>query len=163
MWSLRRRVAPLPQEEPGDACYVCHAGHVSRPAAMLDGAVEAELFKRLSDVEPSQYESDDADDGAVMAEIEGLEGELVEWEAEALAGRVSAGMFGRKEQNLTERIEALRAKLVAPPELELDPSQWCELTMAERRHIVRSFFEVVVPKLERWVRAQPGDVEITPL
>ncbi len=144
-------------------CYVCHAGHVSRPVAMLDEAVEGELFKRLNEVDPSQYESDDADDSAVLAEIDDLEGQLAEWEVEALAGRVSPGVFGRAEQSLTARIEALRAKLVAPTEREFDPDEWDDLLMSQRRRIVRGLFQVTVPKLERWVRATPEDVLITPI
>jgi site-specific DNA recombinase len=143
--------------------YACQKGHVSRLADMLDKAVGAAIFKRLSGVDPSDYESDDADDSAVIADIEELDQQLAEWEAEAIAGRVSPGAFGRAERELTARIEALRAKIETPSELELDPTQWPELTMAERRHIVRSLFEVVVPKLGRRVRALPGDVAITPL
>jgi site-specific DNA recombinase len=127
--------------------YACQKGHVSRLADMLDKAVEAEIFKRLSGVDPSDYESDDADDSAVIAEIEELERQLAEWEAEAIAGQVSPGAFGRAERDLTARIGALRAKIETPSELELDPAQWPELTMAERRHTVRSLFEVVVPQL----------------
>jgi hypothetical protein len=145
-------------------CYVCYKGHVSRPvAAMLDTAVEAELFKRLSEVDPSEFESHDADDSAVLSKIEELERQLAEWEAEAIAGRVSPGVFGRAERDLNGRIEALRAKLIAPPKLELDREEWPELPMFERRQIVRGFFEVVVPKLERWVRAKPDDVLIAPI
>jgi site-specific DNA recombinase len=144
-------------------CYVCYRGHVSRPVPLLDKAVEGELFKRLSEVDPSQYESHDLDDSAVIAEIDDLEGQLIEWEAEAIAGRVSPGAFGRIEQGLRERIESLRATLVEPSELELDPDEWPDLPMAERRRIVRGLFRVVVPKLERWVRATPGDVVITPI
>jgi Recombinase zinc beta ribbon domain len=143
--------------------YTCRKGHVSRLADMLDKAVEAAIFKLLSSIDPSDYESDDANDSAVIAEIEGLEGQLAEWEAEAIAGQVSPGAFGRAERELTARIEALRAKIETPSELELDPAQWPELTMAERRHIVRSLFEVVVPKLAKRVRALPGDVVITPI
>lgn len=146
------------------ACYVCYKGHVSRPVTMLDKAVEDELFKRLSDVDPAQYEADDADDnGGVLVEIEELERQLGEYEAEAIAGRVSAGAFGRIEQGLRERIEALRAKIVEPSELELNPDEWPELPMAERRQIVRGLFEIIVPKLERWVRARPEDVVIKPI
>lgn len=143
--------------------YDCRKGHVSRLVDMLDKAVEAEIFKRLSDIDPSDYESDDADDSAVMAEIEELERQLAEWEAEARARRVSARMFGQMERELTTQIQALRGKIEAPSELELDPAQWPDLTMAERRHIVRALFEVVVLKLAKRVRALPGDVEITPI
>jgi DNA invertase Pin-like site-specific DNA recombinase len=143
--------------------YDCRKGHVSRLADMLDKAVEDEIFKRLSGIDPSDYESDDADDSAVIAEIEELEQRLAEWETEAIAGRVSPGSFGRAERDLTAQIEALRGKIETPSELVLDPSQWTELTMAERRHVVRSLFEVVVPKLTKRVRALPGDVVITPV
>jgi site-specific DNA recombinase len=143
--------------------YDCRKGHVSRLADMLDKAVEDEIFKRLSAVDPSDYESDDADDSAVIAEIEELERQLAEWEAEAIAGQVSPGAFGRAERDLTARIEALRGKIETPSELELDPAQWPELTMSERRYIVRSLVDVVVPKLARRVRALPGDVRITPI
>ncbi len=143
--------------------YDCRKGHVSRLADMLDKAVEDEIFKRLSGIDPSDYDSNDADDSAVIAEIEELERQLAEWEAEAIAGRVSAGAFGRAERDLTARIEGLRAKIETPSELELDPAQWPELTMEERRHIVRALFHVVVPQLGKRVRALPGDVEITPV
>lgn len=143
--------------------YDCRKGHVSRLVDMLDKAVEAEIFKRLSDIDPSDYESEDADDSAVMAEIEELERQLAEWEAEARARRVSARMFGQMEQSLLGQIAALRAKIETPSELELDAAQWPELTMGERRHIVRSLFRVVVPPLAKRVRALPGDVEITPI
>jgi hypothetical protein len=53
---------------------------------MLDKAVEAEIFKWLSGVDPSQYETDDVDDSAMIAEIEELEQRLAEWEAEARRG-----------------------------------------------------------------------------
>ena len=142
--------------------YVCYKGHVTRNAAMLDSAVETEIFRRLSEVDPSQYETDDIDDSAVMAEMDELERRLAAWEAEAIAGRVSPGAYGRAEQSLTARIEALRGKLVAPPGLELDPTSG-RVTMSERRHVVRSLFTVVVPKLERWVRATADDVDITPI
>ncbi len=143
--------------------YDCQKGHVSRLVDTLDKAVEDEIFKRLSGVDPSDYESTDADDNAVIAEIDQLERELAEWEVEALARQVSARMFGQKERDLTARIESLRDKIDTPSELELDPSQWPELTMAERRHIIRSLFTVVVPKLGKRARAMPGDVDITPL
>lgn len=143
--------------------YTCRKGHVSRLVDMLDQAVESEIFNRLSAIDPSEYESDDADDSAVMAEIEELERQLVEWETEAIAGRVSPGVFGRAERDLTARIEALRGKIEAPSELELDPDQWPEMTMAERRQVVRALFDVVVPKLGKRVRALPGDVQITPI
>jgi hypothetical protein len=35
--------------------------------------------------------------------------------------------------------------------------------MAERRRIIRGLYRVVVPKLERWVRATADDVLITPV
>lgn len=143
--------------------YDCQKGHVSRLVDMLDKAVEGEIFKRLGELDPSQYEADDANDSAAIAEIAELERQLEEWEAEAIAGRVSPGAFGRAERDLTARSESLRAKIETPSELELDPTQWPELTMAERRHIVRSLFEVVVPKLAKRVRALPGDVRITPI
>ncbi|ODQ98059.1 hypothetical protein BHQ21_26075 [Mycobacterium sherrisii] len=143
--------------------YDCRKGHVSRLAEMLDKAVEDEIFKRLSGIDPSDYDSDNVDDTAVIAEIEELERRLAEWEAEAIIGKVSAGAFGRVERNLTARIEGLRATIETPSELELDPAQWPELTMAERRYVVRSLFEVVVPKLAKRVRALPGDVRITPI
>lgn len=143
--------------------YDCRKGHVARLVDMLDKAVEDEIFKWLSEIDPSEYESDDTDDSVLIADIEGLERQLAEWEEEARARRVSARMFGQMERDPLTQIETLRAKIEAPSELELDPAQWPELTMAERRHIVRSLFEVVVPKLGKRVRALPGDVEITPL
>lgn len=130
---------------------------------MLDSAVESEIFKRLNDIDPSEYGSNDADDSAVIAEIQELERQLAEWEVEARSRRVSARMFGQMEKELLTQMESLRAKIEAPSELELDRAQWPELTMAERRHIVRSLFEVVVAKLAKRVRALPGDVQITPL
>ena len=143
--------------------YCCYTGHVSRPVPVLDKAVETALFDRLGDVDPSQYESDDDDSSGVLDEIEDLEGQITEWEAEAVAGRVTPGAFGRIEQGLRERIEALRAKIIEPSELELDPEEWPGLPMAERRRIVRGLFEIVVPKLERWARATADDVLITPI
>lgn len=150
-------------EEGRQPYYTCRKGHVARLADMLDKAVEAELFKRLSEIDPADYESDDADDSAVIAEIEELERQLAEWEAEARARRVTARMFGQMERELLTQIESLRAKIEAPSELELDPDQWPELSMADRRHVVRSLFEVIVPKLAKRVRALPGDVNITPI
>jgi site-specific DNA recombinase len=143
--------------------YDCRKGHVSRLVDMLDHAVESEIFKRLSGIDPSDYESSHADDEAILAEIDELERELAEWEAAALAREVSARMFGQKERDLTARIESARAKIETPSELELDPDQWPDLTMAERRHIVRSLFTVVVPPLAKRVRALPEDVKITPI
>jgi hypothetical protein len=48
-------------------------------------------------------------------------------------------------------------------EVAVDREEWPELPTFERRQIVRGFFEVVVPKLERWVRAKPDDVLIAPI
>lgn len=143
--------------------YWCYKGHVSRAVPMLDKAVEDELFRRLADVDPSQYETDDDDSSAVLDEMEELEQQLREYEAEAIAGRISAGAFGRVEQGLRERIEALRAKIIEPSELELDPDEWPGLPMVEKRRIIRGLFEITVPKLERWVRATADDVDITPI
>lgn len=143
--------------------YDCRKGHVARLADMLDKAVEDAIFTLLKDIDPAQYETEDADDSELIAQVEELQRQLGEWEAEAIAGGISPGVFGRAERELTAQIEALRGKLIAPPELELDLTQWPELTMAERRHVVRSLFRVVVPKLAKRVRALPGDVMITPI
>jgi site-specific DNA recombinase len=143
--------------------YDCRKGHVSRLVEMLDQAVEAEIFNWLSGIDPSLYETEDVDDSVVLAEIDKVQKRLDDWEAEAIAGKVSAGAFGRAERELTAEMESLRAKLHSSPELELDPAMWPELTIAERRQIVRALFRVVVPKLTRRARALPSDVTITPL
>jgi len=143
--------------------YACHNGHVSRLVEMLDSAVISALFKRLQDVDPSQYESGGPDDDAIQAEIDKLEGDLAEWEAKAIASEVSPGAFGRIEQGLRERIDALEAKRTGPTDLVFDPTLWPELSVSERRQIIRAHLEVVVPKLGKRVRAVPGDVHIRPL
>lgn len=143
--------------------YTCYMGHVSRLVDMLDQAVERAIFKRLSGVDPSEYESTESDDAGVLAEIDELERQLVQWEEEAIAGRVSPAVFGRAEKSLNDRIACLRAKIEAPSEFELDPSLWPEMSMVERRQVVRALFTVVVPKLPRRMRAVPGDVQITPI
>ena len=48
-------------------------------------------------------------------------------------------------------------------EVAVDREEWPELPTFERRQIVRGFFEVVVPKLERWARAKPDDMLIAPI
>ncbi len=112
--------------------YACHNGHVSRLVEMLDSAVISALFKRLQDVDPSQYESGGPDDDAIQAEIDKLEGDLAEWEAKAIASEVSPGAFGRIEQGLRERIDALEAKRTGPTDLVFDPTLWPELSVSGR-------------------------------
>ncbi len=143
--------------------YWCHTGHVSRPVPLLDKTVETALFDRLADVDPAHYESGDEDASGALEAIEGLERNLEEWESEALAGRVSPGAFGRIEKGLRQQIEALQGSIVEPSGLELDPEEWPNLPMSERRRIIRGLFEITVPKLERWVRATADDVFITPV
>jgi DNA invertase Pin-like site-specific DNA recombinase len=143
--------------------YSCHKGHVSRLVDMLDKAVESALFRRLQEVDPSEFTTDDQDDDAIQDEIDELERQLTEWEAEAIAGRVSPGAFGRIEQGLRPQIDALEAKRSGPTDLEFDQALWPDLTMGEQRQIVRSQFDIVVPKLGARTRALPSDVRITPL
>lgn len=143
--------------------YTCQKGHVSRLVEMLDKAVERKLFERLESVDPSDFESDAPNADAIQAEIDELEGQLTEWEAKAIASEISPGSFARIEQGLRGRIVSLAEKLAEPSDLELDLSLWPDLTVAERRQIIRAHFEIVVPRLGTRVRALPGDVRITPL
>lgn len=143
--------------------YSCQQGHVARLVEMLDKSVESALFRRLAGVDPSEYESNDVDDEAIQAEIEELERQIAEWETEAIAGRVSPGSFGNIEQGLRAQIDALEARRSGPTDLVFDAALWPDLSMAERRQIIRAHLEVVVPKLAKRVRAVPGDVKIRPL
>jgi hypothetical protein len=129
---------------------------------VADEAVRRKVIERLSEVNPSDYESADVDDAAILAEIDGLEWELDEAQAGLpmpLTGR-SLQMFAQFEQQQQTRIEALRAKLVAPPQLELDPDEWPNLTVDERRHIVRALFTVKLPERESYARATVDDLLI---
>lgn len=147
----RGRVTPV---------YRCHRGHVSIPVPVADEAVRRKVIERLSEVNPSDYESADVDDAAILAEIDGLERELDEAQAGLpvpLTGR-SLQMFAQFEQQQEDRIEALRAKLVAPPQLELDPDEWPSLAVDERRRIVRALFTVKLPKRESYARATVDDL-----
>lgn len=139
--------------------YACHNGHVSRLVEMLDGAVEQAVISRLSEVNPADYESPDPRTDDTLAEIAELERQLADWEKAAIDGTVTPTAFGRIEQGLNARIEGLRASITEPSELELDPEAWADLTVPERRQIVRALFEIVVPKLGR-ARATAGDVSI---
>lgn len=143
--------------------YSCQQGHVARLVEMLDKAVESALFRRLEDVDPSDYDSNGVDDEVIQAEIDELERQIAEWEAEAVAGRVSPSSFGNIEKGIRAQIEALEARRGGPTDLVFDATLWPDLTMTERRQIIRAHLEVIVPKLAKRVRALPGDVKITPL
>jgi DNA invertase Pin-like site-specific DNA recombinase len=139
--------------------YACPQGHVARLVEMLDQAVTQAVMDRLSEVNPADYESSDPQVGEVLAEIEELEGKLTEWETAAVEGTVTPSAFGRIEKGLRTRIDSLRASITQPSELELDPAAWADLTVVERRQVVRALFEIEVPQLGRG-RARLGDVII---
>jgi hypothetical protein len=132
---------------------------VARLVEMLDQAVTQAVMDRLSEVNPADYESSDPQVGEVLAEIEELEGKLTEWETAAVEGTVTPSAFGRIEKGLRTRIDSLRASITQPSELELDPAAWADLTVVERRQVVRALFEIEVPQLGRG-RARLGDVII---
>jgi site-specific DNA recombinase len=151
----------------GNPVYSCSKGHCSRLADPVDKEVERELFDRLSKIDPKQFDGDDPAVGALWDEVEALEGQLEEWTEKAIAGEVTPASFAKIEKGLNARVEGLKAQAVQLDQGDVDLADvlqnWADLSMREKRTIVRGFFSVTVHPAQRGNRVGLGGVDIIPL
>lgn len=141
--------------------YICRKGHVARLVEMLDKAVEERLFRRLKNVNPDDYDSDNPRVAEALHEIDELEQKLQEWIEAAGKGEVTPAAFAKIEKSLRQRIKDLTPRTASKKRLRIE--EWENYTMREKREAIRALLIVEVPPLKKRGRALPGDVIIKPL
>lgn len=152
----------LPTRNP---MYVCRNGCVSRLATKLDSAVEAAIMRRIGEINPEDYNSEDPRVAQAEKEIEEIETNLADWLEKATNGEVSASSFGRVEKKLKQRIAELRPRTATSPRKMLRPENWDRASIAEKRDAVRRLLSITVPSIRaqgKW-RADLSDVIIEPI
>jgi site-specific DNA recombinase len=149
-------------------------GHVARSAEKLDAWVMVQVGAYLASPQLREWlvprpELPEQAREAVR-KLEGLRAQLAEFEAEAIAGRVSAASFGRIEAQLLPQIAELESQVavpVLPPVVAQVAGPGAErrfaaLPMQEKRRVLRGVARIVVYRsVRRGVREfDPSTVEI---
>lgn len=124
-------------------------GHCCRKAEPMDRAVERELFDRMAEVDPAEFDTGDPQIAEAFREMGEIEDRLEEWIAAAEAGEVTPAAFSKIEKGLRGRIEALKPRTVGKPTKKRLPvkdleANWSKLSMREKRGYVRTLFTVTV-------------------
>lgn len=143
------------------ALYSCRAGstadgpgfHIGRDMRQLDAYVTTVVLDRLArgDVDLGDDRSDDALEAG--SEVDELRERLNAVAAEYVAGKLTATMLARVERELLDAIAAAerRARYVGLPttvaELVDGDRTWDELTVEQRREVIRSLVTIRVNRL----------------
>lgn len=147
--------------------YACRRGHATRIAKHMDKHIEDKLFDRLAEVDPHQFEGDDPAGESLWAQIEELEGKRAVWQKLALAGKVTPESFALFEQDLSQQIAALEAQAVPPQYTKQDlagvRANWGDMTMRDKRRIIRGFFTIVIEPATAGRRVGLEGVVVTPI
>lgn len=165
----------------GNMTYACAGtnptaskGHVSRAAKHLEAWVVVQVGAYLASPQLQEWLAPRPDlpekAQAAVHKLEGLRAQLAEFEAEAVAGRVSAGSFGRIESQLLPQIAELERQVavpVLPPVVAHVAGVGAEhrfvaLAMPEKRRVLRAVCRVLVYRsTQRGARGfDPSTVEI---
>ncbi|ORW34665.1 hypothetical protein AWB88_02670 [Mycobacterium paraense] len=142
--------------------YRCTKGCGGRKADMLDAAVEKAVLRRLRNINPNDYASDNPEIAAAEKRIRELEADLAAWREKAINEEVSAEMFASIEKDRTRKIAELRPRTVAPQRQLLTASTWDQGTIREKRETVRALLVIRVLQVKHLGRrATEDDVDIT--
>jgi hypothetical protein len=143
--------------------YACPRGCVSRLAEVLDRQVVEAVMRRLANINPNDYSTENPEVASALRQIEELEADLVEWEERAISGDVSASVFAKVEKDRRAKIKALRPRTVSAKRTKLRPENWERGTLAERREVVRALFDITLPYTgQRGNVSTPRTIDITP-
>lgn len=150
----------------GAPAYCCSRGHVWKNAAKLDKLVLGELFRIVEETDPADWDkSDDTDADAAQDEIDQIQEQLDDYEAQAIAGQITAVRFARIEQGLQARIDEITPRTIVKGKYPLNYHElrrrWEWLDITERRERVRDYVTITVnPAAGR--RSTDEDITVTP-
>jgi site-specific DNA recombinase len=144
--------------------YRCNKGCGSRKASMLDSAVEKAVLRRLLNINPNDYASDNPEIAEAERRIQELEDDLKRWQEKAIAEEVSAEMYAQVEKDRKRKIAELRPQTVPARRRLLTHATWADGTIREKRETVRALLNISIPQVKHLGRrATEDDVDITPL
>lgn len=144
--------------------YRCAKGCGSRKAEMLDSAVEKAILRRLRNVNPDKYASDNPELIEAERRIEELEDDLKSWLDKAITEEVSAETYAQIEKDRKRKIAELRPRTVPMRRRLLTHETWATGTVREKRETVRALLAISIPQVKHLGRrATEADVDITPI
>lgn len=141
--------------------YRCNKGCGSRTVKVLEVAVEEAILRRLKNINPNDYSSDNPEISEAFRQIEALEDDLKQWQAKAIAGEVQADVYAAVEKDRKQKMEQLRPRVIPVTRKLLTYQTWADGSIAEKRETVRAFLTISIPPVKHLGRrARKSDINI---